>query len=168
MRSFRYVLVFSVIAALGGGLATAQPPNQPAKAQKQATPQGMTEAEALKDIQATMGFVPQWMRALPSQMLPSFWMTMKTFEMADTRLERKTKELIGLAVAAQIPCEYCVVYHTENAKLLGASEQEVKEAIGMAAVTREASTLLNGLQIDKKQFKKDLDRGMRAQQQARK
>ena len=48
-------------------------------------------------------------------------------------LEPKTKELIGLAVAAQIPCEYCVYYHTKAAKADGATAAQIKEAIAMAS-----------------------------------
>ena len=48
---------------------------------------------------------------------------MKTLQLnPNTALPGRTKELIGLAVAAQIPCHYCIVAHTEFAKLNGASE----------------------------------------------
>jgi AhpD family alkylhydroperoxidase len=70
----------------------------------------------------------------------------------------KEKELIGLAVASQIPCRYCIVFHTEVAKLAGATEAELQEAIAMAALTRAASTVLNGGQVDRAGFRKDVDR----------
>ena len=73
----------------------------------------------------------------------------------DTKLSPTEKELIGLAVAAQIPCDYCVHFHTEAAKLNGASEEEVKEAIAMAAITRHWSTVLNGSQIDRNEFRQE-------------
>ena len=41
---------------------------------------------------------------------------------------RKTKQLIGLAVAAQIPCAYCVYAHTKFAKAAGATDAQIKEA----------------------------------------
>jgi AhpD family alkylhydroperoxidase len=94
-------------------------------------------------------------------MLSTFWYGMKNFQAnPNTSLDAKTKELIGVAVAAQIPCEYCVYFHTVAAKKAGASDQEIKEAVGMAAMTRMGSTLLNGAQIDKVQFRKDVDRIM--------
>ena len=65
---------------------------------------------------------------------------------------------IGLAVASQIPCRFCVIAHTEFAKLNGATDTEIKEAIGMASLTRELSTLLNGMQVDEAQFRHDVDR----------
>ncbi|MDB4962084.1 MAG: alkylhydroperoxidase like protein AhpD family [Myxococcales bacterium] len=136
----------------------------------QGTSMGMTAQETMRDIETTFGFMPQWLRAVPSSMLPAFWMELKGFQMSsETRLDMKTKELIGLGVAAQIPCDYCVSFHTEAARMHGASAEEIQEAIGMAALTRQASTILNGSQIDKAQFRKDTDRIMRrAKQQARK
>ena len=63
--------------------------------------------------------------------------------------------VISLAVAAQIPCDYCIYYHTEAAKLNGATASEIQEAVALASLTRQSSTLLNGLQVDKVQFKKE-------------
>lgn len=110
------------------------------------------------DIEKTLGGVPEFMRHVPAAALPGAWAEMRDLQFSkDTALSPKEKELIGLAVAAQIPCEYCVYAHTAAAKANGASEEEIREAVGMAAVTRHWSTMLNGLQIDAAQFKKDFD-----------
>lgn len=166
----RFQLSVAVMAVLAGGqLATAQDPKTPPT--KPAPVAATDSADAtLKDIEKTFGFVPQFMRSIPRLYLPGFWEGMKSFELNPaTKLDAKTKELIGLAVAAQVPCEYCIVFHTDGARLNGATEQEIQEAVGMAAMTRNASTLLNGLQVDKAQFKKDLDRIVRTtRQQAKK
>ena len=68
----------------------------------------------------------------------------------------KYKELIGLAVASQVPCKFCIIAHTEFAKLNGASDAEINEAIAMAALTRQMSTLLNGMRVDEPQFSRDI------------
>jgi AhpD family alkylhydroperoxidase len=121
-----------------------------------------TPAEVYKDIEATVGFVPQFFRQIADSQIESFWASMKTFQMnPNTALDGKTKELIGLAVAAQIPCDYCVAFHTQAARKNGATDQELREAVGMAAMTRLGSTVLNGNQIDQAQFKKDLQRMMK-------
>jgi AhpD family alkylhydroperoxidase len=113
----------------------------------------------LTEIQKTFGFVPDFVKGVPDALLPGFWAGITGLEMNEgTKLDGKTKELIGLAVAAQVPCEYCVYFHTEAAKLNGATDQEIKEAIGMASLTRMGSTILNGNQTDKAQFKKDIQR----------
>ena len=72
-------------------------------------------------------------------------------------LDGKTKELIGLAVAAQIPCDYRVYGHTVGAKHAGATEDQIKEAIAVSALVRKMSTELNGNQYDMAAFKKQID-----------
>src|SRR5205814_2885002 len=79
-----------------------------------------------------------------------------------TKLDGKTKELIGLAVAAQVPCHYCVYFHTAAAKANGATDEEIEEAVAMAAITRHWSTVLNGMQVDLAGFKQDTDAVLRA------
>ncbi|HUS31611.1 MAG TPA: carboxymuconolactone decarboxylase family protein [Kofleriaceae bacterium] len=113
----------------------------------------------LGEIQKTFGFVPDFVKGVPEALLPAFWGGITGLEMNPaTKLDGKTKELIGLAVAAQVPCEYCVYFHTEAAKLNGATDEEIKEAVAMASLTRMGSTILNGNQTDKAQFKKDIQR----------
>jgi AhpD family alkylhydroperoxidase len=72
-------------------------------------------------------------------------------------LDAKTKQLIGLAVAAQIPCEYCVYFHTKAAKADGATDAQIKEAIATAAETRKWSTVLNGSAYDFQKFQREVD-----------
>jgi AhpD family alkylhydroperoxidase len=111
----------------------------------------------LAEVQKTFGFVPDFVKGIPEALLPGFWAGVTGLEMNPmTKLDGKTKELIGLAVAAQVPCEYCVFFHTEAARLDGATDEEIKEAIGMASLTRMGSTIFNGNQTDKAQFKKDV------------
>ncbi len=50
---------------------------------------------------------------------------------------------MGLAVASQIPCQCCIYFHTEAAKLNGASDEEIKEEVALAIV-RHWSTMLDG------------------------
>lgn len=47
-------------------------------------------------------------------------------------LDKKTKELLALAIAVAIRCEGCVAYHARGAQRTGATRQEVAEAIGVA------------------------------------
>jgi AhpD family alkylhydroperoxidase len=113
-----------------------------------------SKAEAQADIQKTLGFVPRFLQALPDEARPGLWLEMKTLQLnPGTALPGKTKELIGLAVAAQIPCRYCIVAHTEFARLNGASDREIGEAVAMAGLTRHWSTFANGMQIDDAAFR---------------
>ncbi len=50
----------------------------------------------------------------------------------DGALDKKTKELIALALGVAARCDGCIGFHTETLVKLGASRQEVEEALGMA------------------------------------
>jgi AhpD family alkylhydroperoxidase len=75
----------------------------------------------------------------------------------DAELDAKTRELIALGVAAQIPCRYCVYVHTKNARASGASEDQIREAVARAAHVRHWSTVLNGMDYDFEAFKVEVD-----------
>ena len=47
-------------------------------------------------------------------------------------LDRKTKELIALAIAVATRCNPCIAFHADAALQQGASRQEVLETMGMA------------------------------------
>lgn len=74
------------------------------------------------------------------------------------RLDAKTRELISLGVAAQIPCIYCVYVHNKKARANGATEAEVREAVATAAHVRHWSTILNGMAYDFDAFKGEVDK----------
>ena len=76
----------------------------------------------------------------------------------DAKLDAKTRELIALGVAAQVPCAYCVYVHTKNASAEGASEDEIREAVAIAAHVRHWSTVLNGMGYDLESFKAEVDK----------
>jgi AhpD family alkylhydroperoxidase len=112
-----------------------------------------------QDIQKTLGLVPTFFKAFPEEGIAAAWNELKTLQLnPQTALSGKTKELIGLAVAAQVPCRYCIYFHTQVARADGASDAELKDAIAMAAITRHWSTVLNGMQIDLGEFKQELAR----------
>ena len=138
---------------LGAGLGLALTLLGGVSAARAATP----AAEARADILKTLGFTPQFFLKLPESALPGAWEEMKSLQLnPGTALPGKTKELIGLGVAAQIPCHYCIVAHTEFAKLNGATEAEIGDAVAMAAVTRHWSTYLNGIQTDETKFRGEI------------
>jgi AhpD family alkylhydroperoxidase len=76
----------------------------------------------------------------------------KTFServFADGALPQKTKQLIAVAVAHVTQCPFCIRGHTELALKRGASEQQVMEAIWVAAEMRAGAAYAHaGLAID--------------------
>ena len=60
---------------------------------------------------------PAWMKqTLPDQALKPLWDLQLAVLNPTGALDAKTKQLIGLGVAAQIPCAYCVYATTKAAK----------------------------------------------------
>jgi AhpD family alkylhydroperoxidase len=55
---------------------------------------------------------------------------------ADGALPEKTKQLIAVAVAHTTQCPYCIQGHTRLAHRRGASDEEIMEAIWVAAEMR--------------------------------
>ncbi len=55
---------------------------------------------------------------------------------SDGALSHKTKEIIALAVAHVTQCPYCIKGHTHSALRAGATQQELMEAIWVAAEMR--------------------------------
>ena len=75
------------------------------------------------DIEKTFGSVPSFVKALPKAALAGLWQQQKDLELSGkTALSPKTKALISLAVAAQIPCNYCIWADTNLAKQMGATD----------------------------------------------
>lgn len=114
---------------------------------------------AYREMTAMFGFVPEFAKAVPQTAIAGAWQQEKDLDLSDkTALPAKTKALISLAVAAQIPCDYCVYIDTINAKRAGATAEEIREAVAVAGLTRFWSTTFHGNQVDFTQFKKDVDR----------
>jgi len=84
----------------------------------------------------------------PSASLVLAQASFKALTLSETAIPNKFKELIGLAVSGATRCRYCAYYHTEAARLFGATEEEIVEASLMAKNTMGWSTYLNALQTD--------------------
>ena len=116
----------------------------------------MNRQQVYKDIEGMMGVVPSFLKALPDSSLELEWQTMKRVQMEPGPIPNKYRELIGLAVAAATRCRYCAFFHTEMAKLNGATEAEIEDAVHFAKSTMGWSTYLNGMQMDYEQFKSEV------------
>ena len=94
---------------------------------------------------------------LPSQSVGPILQGYGALQGEEAALDKKTSELIMLAVAAQIPCQYCVYAHAKNARSAGASEAELREAVTAAGIVRLFSTALHGAAYDFETFKSEHD-----------
>lgn len=118
----------------------------------------MAGADAKTEIREMLGLVPGFFDALPDSLLDSEWESFKGIELSDeTAIPNKYKELIGIAVSGATRCRYCTYFHTEAARLFGATDKEIDEAALMAKHTMGWSTYLNAAQYDYDRFTDEVD-----------
>jgi len=118
----------------------------------------MTREEVYREIEGTLGLVPSMFRAMPDSSLEMEWRLFKRVQLEEGSIPNKYRELIGLGIAAVTKCRYCVLFHTETAKLSGATDAEIEDALHFAKSSAGWSTYINGLQIDFDEFKKEVRR----------
>ena len=71
-------------------------------------------------------------------------------------IAEKEAHLVALGTSAATKCQYCIPYHIAELKRLGASEDEIKTAVLIAADIMKMSTLFYGNEFDLEAFKKML------------
>jgi AhpD family alkylhydroperoxidase len=114
--------------------------------------------EVDRDIEATLGLVPEFIKRVPDYLVPSEWASFKSLELSDqTAIPNKYKELMGLAVSGATRCRYCAYFHTEAARMFGATDDEITETALIAKNTMGWSTYLNTLQFDYDEFVAEFD-----------
>ncbi len=62
----------------------------------------------------------------------------------DSKIPRKYRELIAIAVACTTQCPYCLDVHTRGARRAGATREEVVEATLLAAALRAGAAATHG------------------------
>lgn len=104
------------------------------------------------EIKETLGLVPGFFKSIPDQYLDYEWQLFKSLELGETLIPNKYKELMGVAIHAETKCTYCTLFHTEAAKLFGATDEEIQEAVHFAKMSVGWSVYLNGMRTDFKEF----------------
>ena len=118
----------------------------------------MTRAEVDRDIEQTLGLVPTFFKDVPDYLIDTEWESFKRLQLSDeTAIPNKYKELIGLGVSGATRCRYCAYFHTEAARLFGATDDEIAEASLIAKNTMGWSTWLNSMQFDYDEFRREFD-----------
>ena len=118
----------------------------------------MTRQEVYRDMEETLGLVPSFFKIVPDATLEQDWQAFKNIQLAEGVVPNKYKELVGLGISAVTKCRYCTLYHTEVAKMLGATDEEIHEVLRFAGSTALWSAWVNGNQIDYEEFKDELRR----------
>jgi AhpD family alkylhydroperoxidase len=116
----------------------------------------MTREQVYGEIESMFGLVPSMFKEVPDSTLELEWRLFKAVQFDPGPIPNKYRELIGVAIAAVTKCRYCVVFHTEVAKLNGATQAEIEDAVHFAKSSAGWSTYINGLQIDPDQFQDEV------------
>lgn len=117
----------------------------------------MKKEEVFREIEQTFGLVPSMFKAVPESSLDLEWNLFKRVQLEEGPIPNKYRELMGIAISAVTKCRYCAYFHTELARLNGATEEEIEDAVHFAKSTAGWSAYVNGLQIDFEQFKREVD-----------
>jgi AhpD family alkylhydroperoxidase len=117
----------------------------------------MTREEVYREIEDMFGLVPSFIKLVPDSSLELEWKLLKRVQFDEGAIPNKYRELIGLGISAVTKCRYCTLYHTEMAKLNGATDEEIEDAVHYAKSTAGWSTYLNGMQVDYDEFKKEME-----------
>ena len=116
----------------------------------------MDREKVYSEIKEMFGLVPSFIQELPDATLELEWRLMKQVQFDEGAIPNKYRELIGLAIAAVSKCRYCTFFHTELAKLNGATDAEIEDAVHYAKSSAGWSAYLNGLQTDYETFKREV------------
>ena len=109
-----------------------------------------------EDMEETFGMVPSPLDAIPEADVASEWPFFKKYTVGESEIPAKYRELMGLAVAANIRCPYCLHFHRTAAELHGASEAELAEVVSLASLTSRYSAMLHASDKDLEEFKTDV------------
>lgn len=108
------------------------------------------------EMREVFGLVPSFFKLVPDATLELEWRLFKQVQLETGAIPNKYRELIGLAVSAVSKCRYCVLYHTELARLNGATDAEIEDAVHYAKSSIGWSAYLNGLQVDYDTFTEEV------------
>jgi AhpD family alkylhydroperoxidase len=112
--------------------------------------------EVEQEIKETIGLVPGFFDRIPDEYLDVEWEVFKRLQLGETLIPNKYKELMGIALHSETKCRYCTLFHTEAAKLFGATDEEIQEAVHYAKMSLGWSAYLNGMRIDYDEFAAEL------------
>ncbi len=116
----------------------------------------MNRQQIYDEMKEMFGLVPSFFKEVPDSSLELEWRLFKQVQFEEGPIPNKYRELIGIAISAISKCHYCAFYHTEIAKLNGATDAEIEDAVHYAKSSAGWSTYINGMQMDFETFKREV------------
>ena len=118
----------------------------------------MSYEATISEIEKYFGFVPGFFKDLPQESMIQMWPIFKKYNLGESNIPPKYRELLMLAVSAAIKCPYSILYHREAARMMGASEEELAEVSILTSSTGFWSDVLHSMNYDKDRFAKELEK----------
>ncbi len=112
-----------------------------------------TRQDVYNQMEEKLGLVPSFFKSIPDASLELEWQLFQRAQIEEGPIPNKYRELIGVAISAVTKCRYCSFFHTEMAKLNGATQAEIEDAVHYAKSSAGWSTYINGMQTDFEKFK---------------
>lgn len=110
-----------------------------------------TVAEIYADIRKTFGIpvVPNMFKVMAHNpaYLQASWERVKTV-MGAGLLDRRTKEMIAVAVSATNGCDYCVRAHTGALRAMGTTDGELVELMAVVDLFSGFNKMIEGLLVE--------------------
>src|SRR5438045_662180 len=108
----------------------------------------MNRFEVTREVQQLFGSVPGFIQAIPDNHVGAMWEGMRRLQFEEGVIPAKYQQLIMLAVSTYSKCKYCTNFHTEAAKMLGATKEEIAETALLVGHSAQWSNFLGGVQYD--------------------
>ena len=119
-------------------------PKSPRSTTATPQPQNMSTYSDPKDLR-TFGKITEWQEDMGEK----FFAWYSGVTEGDTALTEREKALIALAVSHAIQCSYCIDAYTTNSLQAGADEEQMMEAVHVAAAVKAGTTLIYARQMQR-------------------
>ena len=110
-----------------------------------------TVKEVYEEILSSRGLavVPNFWRAIAHQpeYLRNEWAKLEAI-LNNGTIDRKTKEMIAVAVSATNNCDYCVRSHTDALRSLGTTDAELVELLSVVDFFNGTNAMASGLKVE--------------------
>ena len=150
-------VVLASLALLAGGASSGAAPIPEKPAQAVSTPPPAPSRAAIEaEITQMFGLVPVMFTLVPDDEIELEWRLFKKVQFDPGPVPNKYRELLGLGISATTRCQYCIAYHTEVARMFGATDAEIEATVHYAKSSAGWSAYLNGMEVDLAQFKREV------------
>lgn len=116
----------------------------------------MNRQEVNREATQLLGSVPGFLNAVPDDHVGPLWENMRNLQLSPGKIPAKYQQLIMLGVATYAKCKYCTDFHTEVARTLGATREEITETALLVGNTAQWSNIIGGIQYDFETFKREV------------